>query len=160
MLVGFFFSLFFFFQTRIELSCFIEGDFVARQISTILSLERLFTEWRAEALAAAPHQQSTPQPPSAGTTTLQAAIQSNATRRTLRDAHIISILNLLVDAWKVHLTSGLAALSSAYVVGTSDLRVLQACVRRDVAGRGETVEDILALGDRNGTTGTEDLAGA
>jgi hypothetical protein len=159
-LVGFFFSLFFFFKTRIELSCFIEGDFVARQISTILSLERLFTEWRAEALAAAPHQQSTPQPPSAGTTELQAAIQSNATRRTLRDAHIISILNLLIDAWKAHLTSGLAALSSAYVVGTSDLRVLQACVRRGVADRGETVEDILALGDRNGTTGTEDLAGA
>ncbi|KAJ7251884.1 hypothetical protein C8J57DRAFT_1520205 [Mycena rebaudengoi] len=119
------------------------ANFLARQISTVISLQHLHRKWRIESLAAwknahsrrAPSQRST-----RSTNTLQPAIQVNATRRMLREARIISILGQLIVAWKTHLTGGVASLSSGPGL-YSDLRILQEC--RAMADEDQTIEDIL-----------------
>ncbi|KAJ7240185.1 hypothetical protein C8J57DRAFT_1727142 [Mycena rebaudengoi] len=131
------------------------ANFLARQISTIISLEHLHHEWRVESLAGwknarsrrAPSQRTT-----RSTNTLQPAIQVNATRRMLREARIISILGQLIMAWKTHLTGGVASLSSGPGL-YSDLHILQEC--RVMADEDQTIEDILEA--RNATPGS--LAG-
>jgi hypothetical protein len=106
-------------------------------MSTITSLEQLHQDWRAESLAAWKLHESVQR---SSSNPLQQAIQVNATRRMLREARIISILGLLIGAWKTHLTGGLALLSSGPGL-YSDLRILREC--RSITAEDQTIEVIL-----------------
>ncbi|KAJ7244382.1 hypothetical protein B0H12DRAFT_1129251 [Mycena haematopus] len=113
------------------------GKFLAGQVSTILSLEKLYHSWRAESLAAWEARESAQR---SSVNALQHVIQANAIRRMLREASIISILGQLIVAWKTHLTDGLALLSSGPGLH-SDERILREC--RAITAQHQTVEHIL-----------------
>ncbi|KAK7050334.1 SET-domain-containing protein [Favolaschia claudopus] len=105
--------------------------FLARQLNTILSLEKSYQDWRTESLASwkLHHELSTSAPQRTSrtrNTTLETVIRSNAQQRMLREARIIWMLGSLCEAWKTHIFSGMAWLSNGPGVD-SDLLIMERC---------------------------------
>ncbi|KAK7052529.1 SET-domain-containing protein [Favolaschia claudopus] len=139
--------------------------FLARQLNTILSLEKSYQDWRTASLASWKlHQElstSTPQRTSrTRNTTLETVIRSNAQQRMLREAKIITMLGLLYEAWKIHLFSGVALLSNGPGLD-SDLLIMERCRAAFAEQDGSaTVEELLAPRQNlleNGGTSAVDL---
>ncbi|KAK6992858.1 SET-domain-containing protein [Favolaschia claudopus] len=124
--------------------------FLARQLNTILSLEKSYQDWRTGSLASwnVHHELSTSAPQrTSGTrnTTLETVIRSNARQRMLREAKIIWMLGSLCEAWKTHLFSGMALLSNGPGVD-SDLLIMERCRAAFAEQDGSaTVEELMAL---------------
>lgn len=105
-------------------------------MDTIVTLERLHQEWKLESLESWKTHAVAPE----AVEPLQKAIQANAGKRRRREAKAISILGLLIDAWKNQVTGGWALLCSGPGL-YSDLRILREC--RVILDEHETIEAIL-----------------
>ncbi|KAJ7860647.1 hypothetical protein B0H13DRAFT_1900886 [Mycena leptocephala] len=90
---------------------------LTRQMSCIISLEKLCREWKNEVLyiwhAHNPHQGST-------VNSLHEAIHANTTKILFREAGMIYILDALVAAWRDHIRGGVS-------LSGSDMRILREC---------------------------------
>ncbi|KAJ6555200.1 hypothetical protein DFH09DRAFT_574809 [Mycena vulgaris] len=127
------------------------GNFLTRQTNYITSLEQLHQEWKNESLEMWKARKSVQKYEA---TPIQQAIQVSASKRMLREARIISVLGLLIGAWKSHLLGGLSSLCSGPGL-YSDFRILREC--RSITGD-QTIEDILGYRKLNTGASSEDLA--
>ncbi|KAJ7111134.1 hypothetical protein C8R43DRAFT_159938 [Mycena crocata] len=112
-------------------------SFLTRQMDIIHSLERLHRGWENEALAAWKARKLVKK--AGPVNTRKCAIQANSTKRMLREARVISILGLIIGAWKAHIHGGLALLSNGPGL-YSDLRILREC--RTMTDGSQTFEKI------------------
>ncbi|KAJ7457223.1 hypothetical protein B0H11DRAFT_2243479 [Mycena galericulata] len=97
-------------------------NFLALKMNNISTLERLHHEWKTEWVEARQTQVTA----SEVVDPLRKAIQENAAKRRAREAKAISILGLLIDAWRNQVTGGWALLCSGPGL-YSNLRILREC---------------------------------
>ncbi|KAJ7923248.1 hypothetical protein B0H13DRAFT_1865058 [Mycena leptocephala] len=105
------------------------------ELNCLSSLDQVHREWKHDARAAwTAHQHVRNSEATLGTSDpLQQAIQDNATKRTLREAMIIYIMDLLINSWPGTLYSGPGI--------CSDFAILQKC--RSITDGNYTFEEIL-----------------